>query len=141
MHPSVVNPWLLTLGVTALVGAAYLNIKNAHLKTNLNSVEAARITDTQATSEQADQSENANIETEHLLEKVREELIEAHRAKDAAELTLKQVRDQLAMEKGTIDMIEERKKVPARAETPDVGTLDGNTARELSSGTRNSSPS
>ncbi len=115
MHPSVVNPWLLTLGVTALVGAACLNIKNEHPKTNLNSVEAARITDTQATSEQADQTENANIETEHLLEKVREELIEAHRANDAAELTLKQAREQLAMENEDIDTGLKKKK-PTRTE-------------------------
>ena len=94
MHPSVVNLWLLTLGAAALVGGACLNIKNEHLKHNLDSVDAARITDTQPTSEQADQSENSNTETEHLFEKVREELIEAHRAKDAAELTLKQRADQ-----------------------------------------------
>ncbi len=117
MHLSVINPWLLTLGAAALVGAACLNIKNEHLKHNLDSIEAARITDTQATSERADQSDTSNTETEHLLEKVREELIEAHRAKDAAELTLKQLRDQLAMEKGTIDTIGERKKKPARAES------------------------
>jgi len=116
MHPSVINPWILILGTAALVGSAWPYIKNEYLQHNLNSAETARITDTPATSKPAEQSESANANTEQLLADVRKALVEAQRAKDAAELTLKQVRDQLATENEAIDTIGVRKKRLKRAE-------------------------
>ncbi len=101
MHPSAVNPRLLILGTAALVGAVWLFIKKEDLQHNLPSAEIARNTDAQAMSEPADQIENRK--TEQLLAEVREELIEAQRAKDAAELTIKQAREQLAMEKEALE--------------------------------------
>ena len=113
MHPPVAKLRLLILGTAALVGAAWLSIKTEVLQHNLNSAEAAR-TDTQATSEPADRVEDTK--TEQLIAEVGEALVEAQRAKDAAELTLKQAREQLAMEKEDIDT-GLRKKKPTRAES------------------------
>jgi hypothetical protein len=118
MHPAGVNPRLLIVSTAALIGVAWLYIEKEDLQPNLYSAETARGTDAQATatSERADQSQN--IKTEQLLADVREELIEAQRARDAAELTLKQAREQLATEKEAIDtsLIWLREKKPTRAE-------------------------
>ena len=124
MHPPVAKPRLLILGTAALVGAACLYIKKVDLQHNLNSVEIARSTDAQATSEPADRVEDTK--TEHLIAQVGEALVEAQRAKDAAELTLKQAREQLAMEKQAREQLAMekedidtglRKKKPTRAES------------------------
>jgi hypothetical protein len=114
VHPPVAKPRLLILGTAALVGAAWLYIKKVDLQHNLNSAEIARSTDAQARSEPADRVEDTK--TEHLIAEVGEALVEARRAKEAAELTLKQAREQLAMEKEDIDT-GLRKKKPTRAES------------------------
>ena len=65
-------------------------------------------------SEPADRVEDTK--TEQLIAEVGEALVEAQRARDAAELTLKQAREQLAMEKEDIDT-GLRKKKPTRTES------------------------
>ena len=112
MHSPVAK--LLVLGTAALVGAAWLYLKKEDLQHNLNSAEIARSTDAQAMSEPADRVEDNK--TEQLIAEVGEALVEAQRPRDAAELTLKQAREQLAMEKEDIDT-GLRKKKPTRAES------------------------
>jgi hypothetical protein len=114
MHPPVAKSQLLILGTAALVGAAWFYIKKEDLQHTLNFGETARSTDAQATSEPADRVKDTT--TEQLIAEVGAALAEAQRARDAAELTLKQAREQLVMEKEDIDT-GPRKKKPTRTES------------------------
>jgi hypothetical protein len=119
MHPSVVNPRILILSAAALVGVAGLCIKKEELQPIRYSAETARRPNAQlkAMSGGADQSQHTD--TEQLLAEVREQLIRAQRAKDAAEVTLDQARKQLAMEKEAIDdsLIGLKQNKPMRAKS------------------------
>ena len=118
MRLPIVNRRLVVLGTTALIGATWICIKREHPQPNRYSVEAALspAAGVTAWSDGADQSQYAK--TDQLLAEVREHLIQAQRAKEAAEVTLEQARKQLALEKATTDtsLIELPKK-PKRVES------------------------
>jgi len=119
MHLSIVNRRLVVLGTTALIGATWICIKREHPQPNRYSVEAALspAAGVTAWSDGADQSQYAK--TDQLLAEVREHLIQAQRAKEAAEVTLEQARKQLALEKATADtsFIELPEKKPKRVKS------------------------
>ena len=116
---SVVNPRLLVLGATALIGAGWLCIKKEDPEPNRYSAETAGSPTARATSKSDGADQSQYTKTDQLLAEVREQLIQAQRAKEAAEVTLEQARKQLALEKVTTDtsLVVLPKKKPKRAES------------------------
>ncbi len=106
MHRPIVDPLPFILVIVALAGAAWLYVQKEYLRHDLAAAAKFRSAieqEARATGARALQAESAKAKAERLLTDVGDELMAAQRAKEAAALALKQVREQLIAQKDTFE--------------------------------------